>query len=414
MNALLRPFREDTIGPNHLPEASWLRDYVERGAPAGAPIMLSLGESWSDTPAALIDGLRSTPLDMHGYEISMYGLPALRRALRDYISDDQGLPDDGRWELAVSWTGTRSAMRDFADSVERGTALVVTPAWDYAGFLEPLGFTVAPVPVDLAVGSEPDPESIRGLAPADLTLVVVNAQHNPTGANWSSTLVRTMVELAIERGAALLIDDAYFGVCPPEEDPTSAVRILLESTRGRPAPRWMAVRSLGKQFHCNGWALGAVVSDPSTLDTFVTEIRPRHTFNHAAHLQHAMARWLADRSAVERYLAGERAAIARRRASTLKRLHPATRRASIAGPAAPYLLAPVAGDVTDHLRRCAVECGVLLSDAVARARLDAPTNSRHVRIYLGVEDARLAAAFDRLEAHGLLPAGGTRRPDACR
>jgi aspartate/methionine/tyrosine aminotransferase len=425
----LRAMLADTVPPNHLPDVAWLQQYLAAGAPAGEPVILSLGETWEHTPEPLLDALRGVPSSTHGYQISMYGLPLLRTVLKDYVADTQQLPRSPDWELAVSWTGTRSAMRDFAIHVasERaragrapGSVLAVAPAWDYAGFTEPLGFATAYIPFDPAAGSL-SPQDIRraaaALGPGELSMVVVNAQHNPTGANWSPDVVATMVEVALERGAAILVDDAYYGLCPPDEPVTSAMRILLGHLERHPTPvPWLGVRSLGKQFHCNGWALGAVTAAPALLDTLVNDIRPRHTFNYAVHLQWAMAQWLMQSAAVDDYLAKERVATASRRAAVLDRLPQDARRRTIAGPAAPYVLFPVPGQlkVGDYLRSAALDCGVVLSDAWPLARTGDTGEDRdtgYARLYLGPDLPVLMAAVDRLEAAGLWPGSGTSPAD---
>lgn len=405
----LRALTDDDVRPNRLQDVAWLREYLAAGARAGEPILLSLGETWASTPEPLAAALRQVPDGSHGYQISMYGLPQLRKVLKEYVADTQRLPRTAAWELAVSWTGTRSAMRDFATTLERGTVLAVAPAWDYSGVFEPLGFRSAYVPFDPAERSGPSPEAARAAAaavPGDLAMVVLNAQHNPTGANWSPALVETLIEIALERGAAILVDDAYFGVCETDPRPTSVLEILLTRLAGEHSPvPWLGVRSLGKQFHCNGWALGAVIAEPGRLDDLVNDIRPQHTFNYGIHLQWAMARWLADRPAVEQYLVRERAGTAEKRAAVLGWLPAGIRERVIAGPAAPYVLYPVleGTDVTAYLRRAVLECGVVLSDAWPLARVGPTASTGYVRMYLGPALDELTTARDRLAAAGLWP-----------
>lgn len=405
----LRTLMTDDVRPNRLPDVAWLTEYLDSGAAAGEPIMLSLGETWSHTPTPLLEALREAPTDSHGYQISMYGLPLLRGLLRDYVADTQRLPGAASWEVAVSWTGTRSAMRDFATGLRRGAVLAVAPAWDYAGIFEPMGFTTAYVPFDPAEHAGPGVAAVRAAADAvigDLAMVVINAQHNPTGANWSPELVAALIEIALERGAAILVDDAYFGVCQTDTPVTSALEILLTRLGATPSPvPWLGVRSLGKQFRCNGWALGAVIAEPGPLDDLVNDVRPQHTFNYGIHLQWAMAQWLADRHAVERYLALERADTAAKRDSVLGWLPHRLRDKVIAGPAAPYVLYPVPDgiEVTTYLRRAVLDCGVVLSDAWPLARTGATEVTGYVRMYLGPELTVLATARDRLAAAGLWP-----------
>ena len=416
MSGIPPELTDDSLPLSRLPDARWLKDYQDAGCPAGEPIMLSLGETWTGTPPALLDALRAVPDTAHGYQLSMYGLPRLRKALRTYVENTQGpLPPAG-WELAVGWSGTRSAMRDFcAHLTERPghlgrDALVVAPAWDYAGFLEPLGFRPRHVPTQAHEGLAPTVEAIRAAAAAPgLGLVVINAQHNPTGANWTPEVVHALVDAALAQGAALLLDDAYFGLCPEDEKPTSALGILLERLEGRTDKvPWMAVRSLGKQFRCNGWGLGAIVAEPGLLDHFVNEIRPRHTYNYAVHLQQAMADWLEDGPGVRAYLRSQQEDLTAKRHAVLDRLGRHLDPGSlVCGPASPYVLFPLPEEHRDdaraYLARCVSEAGVLLSDAWPLARTGPTPTSGHVRMYLGPSLPVLLEACDRLASAGLLP-----------
>ncbi|AGL19165.1 pyridoxal phosphate-dependent aminotransferase [Actinoplanes sp. N902-109] len=406
---------EHRIAPNRLPDTEWLNTWLAR-ADRREPILLGLGERWEGIPGPLAAALATVPASAHGYQLSMYGLPRLRAVLRDYIRDTHHLAGhEDRFEVAVSWTGTRSVMLDFAGLVAArqagrpALALAVAPSWDYAGVVEPAGFTMAYLDPAEPGGWLPDAATVAAWEPpADrhLGLVVINAQHNPTGLDLGAGTVQAMIALAVRHGAAVLIDDAYYGFADPADEPASALHHLLEDPRAD-GLTWLAVRSLGKQFNCNGWALGAVTASPALLDELVNGVRANHTYNHGGHLQSAMASWLADRAAVEAYLADERRAYAARRQVAVRALAAAGVSDVVAGPAGPYLLFPVPAGFSrhDYLRRAAVGTGVLMSDAWPATRPLDPHTGRHIRMYLGREPAQLAEAVDRLARAGLLPAG---------
>lgn len=412
---LLRRLTADAVRPNHLPDVDWLLTYLTAGAPHGEPIMLSLGETWGDTPPQLLQALRRAPAEAHGYQISMYGLPRLRRVIKEYVASTQRLPEGDTWEAAVSWTGTRSTMRDFALLTRRNPgseALAVAPAWDYGGFLEPLGLRMAYVPTRPVDGFLPTAETIRARASqvTDLGMVIVNAQHNPTGASWSSDVVESLIDVALERGAPLLIDDAYYGFPAPDSHPVSAVELLLRRLDGAPCPvPWLAVRSLGKQFQCNGWAIGSVLAEPRLLDTLVNDIRPQHTFNSGGAAQWAMAEWLEDRAAVEGYLAARREALAVKQKVVADLVGVEDDDTPVVyGPAAPYLLYPFGrsaaayGGALGYLQAAVREAGVVLSDAWPLARVAQVPESGYVRMYLGPDLQVLKEACARLDRAGLL------------
>lgn len=237
-------------------------------------------------------------------------------------------------------------------------------------------------------------------------LVVINAQHNPTGLSWDVSAVRALLRIADRHRAAILIDDAYYGFLDPAEGPTSALRELLAMPEAAALP-WCAVRSLGKQFNCNGWGLGAIVAHPDLLEELVNVYRAEHTYNSGGILQHAMAEWLTDNAAVSAYLASERNFYAASRAAAITGLvsRGVPVEAIVAGPAGPYLLYPVPRgwpDRASYLRSCGLEAGVLMSDVWPSVRPLGPQAGRHVRMYLGREPGLVAEACRRLGEAGLL------------
>lgn len=310
-------------------DATLVSDYLDAGSPAGELVYLAFGETWTQTAPGLIAALADLPPHAHGYVISQYGLPRLQRALRTAIAEGHRLPADAEpsrdYEVAVTHGGTRTAMFDFArllvrddglsqngSTKVRPVAIAALPGWDYATVFESVGYRMRYLRVGDHENAAPSPWDIDDAAGTiassgteRLAAVIINAQHNPTGSNWSEETVRHLVRTAISADAAVLIDDAYFGVHDPALTPTSALRVLLEELRDAPRrarKRWLAVRSLGKQFHCNGWGIGAATAHPETLDALVNTLLFHRGFASAIPLQEAMATWLQD-PAADDYLA---------------------------------------------------------------------------------------------------------------
>nr|MDQ3822287.1 pyridoxal phosphate-dependent aminotransferase [Actinomycetota bacterium] len=243
-----------------------------------------------------------------------------------------------------------------------------------------------------------------------LALVVVNAQHNPTGVDWGEPFVEQLVEVAETAGAALLIDDAHFALHKPGDTPTSAVRIVCRRSREGEIP-WLATRSLGKDFSCNGWALGALAAEPPVLDSLVGELLQERQYNCAGALQWAMADWL-EQGGPEGYLDQRRWELDEKRTYATTALvdeleYPAT--AVHAGPSSPFALFELppayAGDDDGNQRfrhDCFRATGVILSDAWPLAR-----DARHggtlpyVRMFLGPPVEALTDAIRRLRRAGI-------------
>ncbi|PRW63834.1 pyridoxal phosphate-dependent aminotransferase [Actinopolyspora mortivallis] len=425
-------FGDDRL-PGLLEEAELVRRYRDSGGDTDRLIYLSLGENWSGPPAGLEDALREgVPRYAHGYVLSPYGLPALRERLSNRIAAEHDLPRrpgaHTDYDVAVSQNGTRDAMSDFGRMLRQATAagasppavLVPEPGWDYAGVFEPLGFTVLRYPVSESEGYRPDVETIRRVLhgrrradPRGTSLLVLNPQHNPTAANWDADTVRAMLRAVEETGSAVLLDDAYFAVHEPDTEPTNALGELLteagRTERGSRFP-WLAVRTLGKQFHCNGWGVGAMTAHPETLAA-LARYRHQHAFVSSVPLQAAMAAWLDD-PASERCLDRIREEYATRRARVAERLvgelgyagHP-----GFPGSCTSYVRLRVpawlAGDpepARTYRRRCLDEAGVLLGEgSMTSGSSGADGVLGHVRIYLGVPARELDLALDRIGRAGL-------------
>lgn len=414
LEAELTVLRETTVRPNRLRDTQWLDRYLA-GSSERPPILLGLGETWTDTPPQLIRALADVPGSAHGYQLSMYGLPRLRAVLKDYMTVGHRIAQwEGSYEVAVNWGGTRSTMADFAQLIRDRRpgslrATVVAPAWDYAGVLEPLGFDMQYLDVS-ENGWQPDRDLVQAFAAkaGRTDLLVLNPQHNPTGLSWSADALDALLDLARSSGAAILVDDAYYGFANPGDDRVSAVTAILADDQLR-SMDWLQVRSMGKQFHCNGWGIGAVTGPPQLLDDVVNNYRARRVFNTGALEQHAMASWLADKPAVTDYLRDERETYAHRRHAVGAALAAAGCLPGdiIAGPTAPYALIPVVADymgrTDDYLEACAVRAGVFLSSIWPSDRALNPgvAGDRHVRMFLGAEADRLTEAVIRLRDAGL-------------
>lgn len=428
----LRTLLDDDLLPSRMPDVGLLVSYLKEGGRHGDPICLSFGETWSQAAPGLIGHLGVEPVHAHGYQLSLYGLPILRREVRDQIRRDHRLPAEcaaGRdFEVAVTWTGTRSAMFDFGrllrdqDVADTRTPVVVTagPSWDYQGVFGALGYRVRYHHLRPERGFAPSAEELEALlAEIDahpderLALLVVNAQHNPTAVNWDAEFVATAIRKAAGRGAAILVDDAYYAVHDDGVVPTSALAVLLEQLPDLPAAarrRWLMVRSFGKQFHSNGWGIGALVAAPETLDLLVNRYRVQNSLMYGGSYQHAMARWLAD-PASGGFLARQRVVFRQRRAMvgeflTGRLRYPADR--VHLGECSSYLMLAVPREyaaLPDGVERfrsdCFAETGVLLAPAWPwpYPAASGPTLP-YLRMFIGPETELIRTALARLESAG--------------
>ncbi|WP_353940131.1 pyridoxal phosphate-dependent aminotransferase [Streptomyces sp. HUAS MG91] len=411
--------------PANPPDADLVRRYTSRGANASSLVYLSLGENWQGPPSGLVRALhKAVPSYAHGYTLSPYGLPLLRETLQEYIVRSHHLSDSecGETGVAVSQAGTRAAMHDFARLLLRrpvppDTVLVPAPGWDYGGVMAPLRYHVVPYPLEVNDGGQPNLPVLRGLlARHPRALLVLNPQHNPTGVEWTTDTVRDILRAAVSARAPVLLDDAYYAVVLPGRTPTNALGLLAAETRDSDDLPWLAVRTMGKQFNCNGWGIGALTARPALLAE-LAETAQERTFGTGMPLQAAMAAWLTD-PASDAFVAGLRHVCAGHRLHVTARLradlgYPAE--AVQVGTCTSYLrfrvppgLAPRGGDET--YRRRAAEAGVV----VGRGSMipTAGGTGTWVRMHLVQHRRTLDLAVDRLLEAGLVwQAAPERFPD---
>lgn len=406
--------------PTRFPDPALVAEYRDAGSPAGELIYLGFGETWTQTAPGLVAALAELPEHAHGYIISQHGLPRLQRVLGEYVTRTHRLPPRARlgrdYQVAVCQGGTRNAMFDFGRllltdrdvGARRPTVVAPMPGWDYAGVFTGLGYQMRYLPLRRRNGHLPDPAELAELLTDGAALVVINAQHNPTGMNWPEDTVRALVRVAVARDAAVLLDDAYYGVHDPGARPTSALRVLLDEladapTRGR--RRWLTVRSLGKQFHCNGWGIGAATAHPETLDRLVNEVFYQRGFTSAVPLQEAMASWLTD-PAAQRYLDQQGRAFTGKRASVRELLAdrldypPEAYQLGEFTPYARIELPAGQRSVAQFRRECLAKTGVLVGvdrwDAHPGAGDDPPA----FRLYLGASSGTLHEGLARMAEAG--------------
>lgn len=401
-----------------------LRSQRATGAPAQGPILMTIGDAWLPPPSGLIERLAHQDGVSHGYQFSAWGEPLLLSTLEELLPASERWPDGATLSTAVSWHGTRAVLADLARSLlSRRTrssgqpAIVVTaPGYDHASPFEALGFKTVNVALRPENGFAPTADDVaNSLALADsadleILAIVICPQHSPTGRNWSPEDVACFADLADRTGAVLVVDNAYFGVMEPEARCTSGVAVALEA--GLPANQVLLVRSLGKAYSCNAWALGGIAGGRDLVEDIVLRVRPARSYSSHGFLQRAMAEWLMSPGAGEfqesrRHHLSENRRLARRAIES----EPDLRRwgRSFIGGATPFLLLEVPARwrrspqaVESFVRELFSATAVLVTTAqtVAPAGLN-PTFLPWLRLYLGLPRADLVEAFDRVSGSGL-------------
>lgn len=418
---------QDDVRPNHLTEVEWLLQYMNtphsREAP---PLFLSLGQSDNTFPAQLSNYLGQSPAFVQGYGLSMYGYPPLRRTLRKFIEQQYQLQPDhyekGMYEVAVVQTGTRACIFNFVlwlrdNYVNNFTGRLFTfaPGWDYASIFKFGKFETSYLELDANNGFLPDIDNVLhqlniSLSQREKPVLALNVQHNPTGVNWDEQITQQLLRWCVQHDVPVLLDDAYFAVCEPGVKATAAQAILLNmlqeaGVRNYP---WLALRSLGKQYCCNGWGIGILSAPPTLADQLVNRYQTIHHYNINGAFQYAMNEWLNSEDA-DKFVASYNVQIANNRALFKRALIDKLGYEAASFPRAvctSYQLFPLpksfgVNDTGAFIQSCISKAGIVFSDA-----WPVPHNDKHgmkkynyVRCFLGGDGAQLNEAAERMAKH---------------
>lgn len=407
--------------PYTVPHMDWLFNYRKAGYPHGEPLLLSIGETW-EPPPKLIEYLQSQPLHFHSYRFSLYGLPALQRTLKDYIIKTHHLSecDQNSYEVAVGCCGSRSIMFDYGryllpeiDTNKIPVIIASAPGFPYWDIFESLGYRFRYLPLTRENSFQPQfsdykllLKEIENAFPREqLAMVIINSQHNPTGVNWSANFVRQVILSAISTDTGILIDDAFYALHDPDLVPTSALKILLEEIPegSLSQKRWLAVRTLGKQFQCHGWGLSACTASPQTLEKFLHQFRFNQQYPIYGFLQGAMKNWLEDEESVK-YVKQFNEQLREKRqfvacALREKLLYP--KLSYHIGECTPFILMVIPeyyqhleNGVLRYMRDCFSQCGVLFFEATYPNHIG---QGNLIRMFLGPDLSQIKDALERME-----------------
>ncbi|GGW28078.1 pyridoxal phosphate-dependent aminotransferase [Streptomyces caelestis] len=393
----LRRIAIDAVSTGRNPELKWLADHPE-GTPAYA---LHLADPLEGAPEGLRQCLREAwdePLD--SYVLSHHGLPELRQAMERWFADDENWPRRRRLLTTATMTGTGPAMYDLLRTIKARepegpmAALVPRPGWDYRLFAhdvgyEPIGYHV---PFTSPTGPEPgdldravEQTRAKGLRP---TVLVLNPQHYATGGNWTPEFVRYALSLADTLGMWVLVDNAYHGMTAAGTQPTSTVRLALD---GGFEERLIHVRTLGKQFACNGWAVGSVTAMPDVIDEFAHRWRGFREYPGHAREQAAFAGWLNNPES-RKWADERREAIRSNGDALLDALAEVSNTTRHCHGGSPFVLFEVPGGWSqeDFRQRLFADTGVLLASA------QIPYAPDWVKVFLGRRPDRFLPAVEAL------------------
>jgi len=201
------------------------------------------------TPPHLIAAVERAMRDGHNGYAPSPGIQSAREAVAaDFTS--RGLPTSPERVIITSGAseGIELAMGALVNPGEE--VLVPSPTYPlYTAVLAKIGAKIVYYGTDPAHGWMPDIEEIRGLlTPATRAIVVIDP-NNPTGAIYSTTFRRALLDLVNTSNIVLLADEVYGDLAyddpvpvPPigSLDPDAPIISFSSLSKGYVAPGWRA------------------------------------------------------------------------------------------------------------------------------------------------------------------------------
>jgi aspartate/methionine/tyrosine aminotransferase len=175
------------------------------------------------------------------------GAQSLRRA----IAEMQSVPIDH----VLVFTGAAEALAHIFTAVAEPGANVVVPFPcfpPHQWLPESLGLEVRLYKLRRNDAFRIDPDQIAQLVDARTRLILVNSPHNPTGATISEADLRSLYDVATQRGIQLVSDEVYHPIYYGRQTPSAAI-----------LPQATVVGDLSKAFSLSGLRIGWMVEPDS-------------------------------------------------------------------------------------------------------------------------------------------------------
>jgi len=244
--------------------------------PSKPHIALSIGEPKHATP-----GLIAAALQEHlGMGLATYpltsGIPALRAAICDWLTQRFGLPpgslDPERHALPVN--GTREALFAFAQAVlnhaEPGLVVSPNPFYQiYEGATLLAGATPHFVACTADKGYLPDFGAVSTETWEQCRLLYLCSPGNPTGAVIPQSTLQQLIRLAERHDFVIASDECYSEIYFDENDPPVGLLQASAAMGNTDYRRCVVFHSLSKRSNAPGLRSGFVAGDADLLAGFL-------------------------------------------------------------------------------------------------------------------------------------------------
>jgi len=228
-------------------------------------IHFEIGRPDFDTPVHIKEAAKRALDQGHVHYGPNAGLPGLRKALVDRITQDKGVCCNPGTEIIVTAGGQEALYLTMMSILNPGDEVIV-PNPGYGVFSSAVRLAGG---IPVGVGLIPAEDFFYDLAAAESVVsprtkaMIVNSPHNPTGSVWTKAQLEQVAAFAIKHDLVLISDEAYD-------------RMLYDGrTHFSPAAfpgmreRTIMCGSLSKTYAMTGWRVGYIVAPEPVINAAV-------------------------------------------------------------------------------------------------------------------------------------------------
>ncbi len=218
-------------------------------------IVLSVGQETDQmTPQPIVDAAVQSLRDGRHHYTPVNGEPQLLQALADHHHARTG--QSTGVENCCVFAGAQSTLFAVAQCLlQPGDEVILLEPYytTYPATFTASGATLVPVLTQPDHGFQPDMAAIKRAVSPHTRVIAVNSPNNPTGAIYSSEVLRELVTLCREKGIWLVSDEVYAELAAPG---------VHTSPCGLPGGEeiCVTVNSLSKSHRMTGWRIGWAVA----------------------------------------------------------------------------------------------------------------------------------------------------------
>ncbi|WP_435152790.1 pyridoxal phosphate-dependent aminotransferase [Haladaptatus sp. DFWS20] len=242
-------------------ERSKIRVMFELAEEQGGDLVrLEVGEPDFDTPEHIIDAAERAARDGKTHYTSGAGIPELRSAIAERMTDETGVSVDPERHVSVTTGAMESLFLALEAIAEPGDeVLIPTPAWpNYRNQVRLAEATPVEIPLSADDGFDLDPNRIIEHLNRDTAAVILTTPSNPTGQVYDEDAVKAVVEAAEKHDVFVIADEVYARLTDGDHRRVAAYTDYPEGL--------LTVDSCSKTYAMTGWRLGWLVGPEDVIE----------------------------------------------------------------------------------------------------------------------------------------------------